>query len=289
MEGICRLCQNHAELQLSHVIPAFVFKWLKKGGPIRHSANINQRVQDGLKFEWLCASCEARFNVWETQFAKHVFHPLTNNADTAHYSDWLLKFCASLSWRSLLHAREQNLLTHFSIDRLAQVDEALKVWGEFLRGERPHPTGFEQHLLPLGAVESAPGMRLPPNINRYFLRTVQLDAICSRSISLVFSKLGSIAVIGFIHVPKPKQWIGTKIKVRGGTLRPREYVLPAQFGKYLVDKASDLWKETARISDVQRQKVDAHVRANLDQFARSEVFKTILLDAEMFGRAAFHD
>jgi hypothetical protein len=259
------------------------------GGPIRHSKNINQRVQDGLKFAWLCSACEGRFNRWETQFANNVFHPLTGDEDTVRYGDWLLKFCTSVSWRVLLHSREQNLLKHFSSDHLTHADQALEVWANFLLGKRPHPSGFEQHILPLGAIETASHMRLPPNINRYFLRGIQIDVACNRSTSIVFSKLGSIAIIGFINVPNAKDWTGTKVRVRGGTIKPRTYVIPAQFGHYLLEKAEGAWDDMARMSSAQRRKVDDHVRANLDQFANSDVFKAMQFDVDMFGHRAFHD
>jgi len=56
--GQCRLCQADADLQLSHILPAFVFRWLREsagGNPIRNTSTPNLRVQDGLKRYWLCS------------------------------------------------------------------------------------------------------------------------------------------------------------------------------------------------------------------------------------------
>jgi len=52
MEGSCRLCSRARELQLSHIVPAFVYRWLKDlsgTGFLRFGKNPNRREQDGLK------------------------------------------------------------------------------------------------------------------------------------------------------------------------------------------------------------------------------------------------
>jgi len=56
-----QLCKTPAQLQNSHIIPAFVFKWMKSGGTgyIRHTGNINKRVRDDTTRKMLCADCEA--------------------------------------------------------------------------------------------------------------------------------------------------------------------------------------------------------------------------------------
>lgn len=90
--GICRLCQNTAELQLSHVIPAFVFRWKREtagGGYLRMGAAPNKRVQDGIQRNLLCAACEARFSQWEGLFAMFgelAFAPSVNKNSSRDHS-----------------------------------------------------------------------------------------------------------------------------------------------------------------------------------------------------------
>src|SRR3546814_8864574 len=68
--GQCRLCRDNRPLVMSHVIPAFVFRWQKRtGGPIRCTDNFNQRVQDGPKEPWLCLECEQIFSRHEQKFS----------------------------------------------------------------------------------------------------------------------------------------------------------------------------------------------------------------------------
>lgn len=289
MEGICRLCQQRANIQSSHVLPSFVFKWLKKDGFIRHGPTINRRVQDGAKEEWLCLSCEGLLNGWETQFANKLFHPMNEEGlPTIAYGDWLLKFCTSVSWRSLLYLREQKHLTLFSDRQIEKADRALETWRQFLLGEQPHPNSFEQHLLPFGPIKSKSAINWPPNINRYLLRTVEINAGCSDSIAFIFSKLGKFAVLGFISLEHPEQWSGSKIRLRGGSIKPRQYIFPIQLGHYLSDRATRAWNAMERMSDVQNEKVNATIRSDIDKFARSELRTAIEYDVALFGKDAFH-
>src|SRR5215471_12695090 len=90
----CKLCGNIQPLEESHVIPNFVFKWLKASAAIpfmRFGAQPNRRIQQGFTRYWLCRSCEEKFNVWETKFANELFYPLVKGeTDQAKYEDWLL-------------------------------------------------------------------------------------------------------------------------------------------------------------------------------------------------------
>jgi hypothetical protein len=289
MNSVCELCQKSADLQLSHVLPAFLFRWLKKSGPIRYAGAPNRRVQDGHKSEWLCRECEALFNLFETPFANQIFHPLDND-DTLRirYGEWMLKFCVSVSWRSLLYMRKGSpIFPHFSEQQNARADEALRVWGEFLLGERAHPGRFEQHVLAFSPIEDAGGADLPPNINRYLIRTIDIDAGASASASFVYSKLGPIAIFGFIDVSKPRDWVGTKIAVNSGLIGPGNFTLSNYLWKYLMDRARRVQDATATISPVQQQKVNESVLANPDKFLASGVYRAMQRDIEMFGDAAF--
>ncbi len=52
MQGKCRLCGKNADLQESHIIPSFVYRWLKDSsgtGYLRFGPEPNKRVQDGYK------------------------------------------------------------------------------------------------------------------------------------------------------------------------------------------------------------------------------------------------
>ena len=98
----CRLCGSNEPLLDGHVIPGFVFRWLKETsgtGYLRTSDQPNRRVHDGWVRKLLCPRCEGRFSRWERQFAESIFHPLARNESTLdiRYGDWMLPFAVSVS------------------------------------------------------------------------------------------------------------------------------------------------------------------------------------------------
>jgi len=229
MEGVCRLCDRETALEESHVIPSFVYKWLKDSswtGALRCGLHPNKRVQDGYKFYWLCGRCEDRLNTWETTFANLVFYPFNKEeTNTVSYDAWLLKFCTSISWRVLtLFIEEDNFYQNAPEPMRNAAKRAHMVWKEFLLDECPHPERHEQHLLPLDLIESYTSPDIPTNINRYILRSVDIEVAWSSPKNVfVYSKLGRFLIVGFINVERRKEWGGTKVHVQRGVLGPRYY------------------------------------------------------------------
>lgn len=287
----CRLCKREADLEESHIVPSFVTKWLKETsatGFMRFGQSPNRRVQDGYKRRWLCRDCEGRLNAWETKFATLIFHPFNEDGGVSvRYADWLIKFCTSISWRVLLMMKEDALLSNFSDRQHRAVEAALQMWADFILERVPHPGRFEQHFLPFDTIENPAQHGMPANINRYLLRTIDLDAVRSSATAFVLCKMGKFFVLGFVDVPNPKQWVGTKVHVRDGSIGPSSYTLPAQFGEYIKGKANRYAIVQHSISDTQRKKIDATLWKDIDRVASSGSFSAMKHDVESFGRDAF--
>jgi hypothetical protein len=288
---VCRLCDKEANLEESHVVPSFVYKWLKDTsgtGFLRFGIAPNKRVQDGYKLFWLCADCEDRLNAWETKFANHVFHPF-NKGDTARgaYESWLLKFCVSVSWRVLHFFIEEVDLNHFPAQLQANARRAHAIWKEFLLDRRFHPERHEQHFLPLDTIESFIHPGMPPNINRYILRTVDIDAVWGGKDAFIYSKIGRFVIVGFLNMHRPKEWQGTKVHVQGGILKSQTYTLPVQFGEYFIAQARKFAEVQARISERQNKKIEESFWENIDRVADSESFRAMDHDVRLFGKDAF--
>jgi hypothetical protein len=176
-----------------------VYKWLKETsgtGFLRFGLEPNKRKQDGYKLYWLCAECEDRLNHWETKFANRIFHPLNNGAiNKIAYGPWLLKFCVSVSWRVMNLMLEEFDISHYPKNLKNCALSAQKIWKEFLLDKREHPNRNEQHFLPLDAIESFTVPNMPPNINRYILRSVDIDAVWDEKSAFVYSKLGRFVIL----------------------------------------------------------------------------------------------
>jgi len=288
MKETCRLCKNERELRESHIIPSFVFKWLKESsgtGFIRFGRSPDLRVQDGPKPYLLCDDCEGLFNVWETEFADSIFHPCNEGKSTSFvYGDWLLKFAVSVSWRVLNFITDDKGLSGFPDPLKEKADNALSCWRDFLLGQAPHPAQFEQHMVLLGPVEPFTVTKVPTNVNRYFLRTIDTDLVSGGDkVAYVYSKMGRIILVGFIEMPHPEIWKGTKIHVRKGVWGVRHYSLPSKFGDYVLNRARETRTFQESVSSKQKQKIEESYRRNKDRGVNSESFKAMEYDISLFG------
>jgi hypothetical protein len=281
---ICALCLSAAPLKESHIIPAFVFRWLRDTsatGHVRFAETPNKRVQDGLKVPLLCGECEQRLGVWEKLFSEQVFLPwYERSGQPIRYGDWLLKFCVSLSWRVLRHVKDQNGLVHFSDPQKVLSEAALTRWASCILDKAPHPGPFEQHLIPMDAIHSHTFEEVPQNINRYMLRAVELDLPHGSDAAFTYAKIGPFALFGILQ-PTVMKWEGTKIHVRKGILGSRRYVLPAELFNYIKDRAQRYG--SILMSERQLDKIDADAMRNIERFRGSGTFAAMNHDVRLFG------
>lgn len=289
--GTCGLCGSVGDLCDSHIIPAFVFAWQKESsgtGFLRSGEAPNKRVQDGQQVPLLCPACEGLFNKWETVCNAQIFLPLhRKQASSFQYSDWLLKFAVSVSWRVLTYFRMRDDLKHLTPQLPRAADRAERVWRNFLLGREPHPGLFEQHVLPLDTAESFTMSDAPPNLNRYILRTVDPTVFRVGDRAFVYAKMCRFLLVGFIEMPHPRRWKGTKLHVSGGTLGNTHYSVPDDLWVAIRDRARGLMEREASISDRQRDHMDKALRRDMDRFVQSETFHAADEDVRLFGHKTF--
>ena len=129
----CGLCGNQAELRDSHIIPAFVARWIKDTSAtalLRSFHQPNRRVQDFETKRLLCEECEHRFSVAEEKFARLVFYPYHDGRVRFPYEDWLLYFAVSLAWRCSVTSGRAELLKY--PHHVEAIESARYVWADFL-------------------------------------------------------------------------------------------------------------------------------------------------------------
>lgn len=292
-KGQCRLCGVESALQLSHILPAFVTRWLRESsgtGKIRLGTSPNRRVQDGPRRHWLCTSCESRLSRSETSFAEKLFYPYVNGGSSHFvYGEWLLHFCVSISWRVLQHYKDESARNNYEPDVIACIDEAERTWKAFLLDQLPHPGRFPQHLFPLGGIEAIQSQSesLSPNINRYLMRTIDTDIVRSKTTNFVYAKLGRFLILGFIREDSPSRWQGEKVHVKTGRIEPRRYTIPKEFFEYINSKARREAELISGVSPRQADKIDQAYLENINTFIGSDAFIAMENDIRMFGHAAF--
>jgi hypothetical protein len=290
MNGKCALCNKDTELKESHIIPKFVFTWLKEtGGAIRSNSVPNVRVQDGEKEYLLCGNCEELFSSWEKPFCEEIFLPLEkdpNNNKPIRYGIWALKFAVSVSWRVLLYYYHLHDLSHFSETQKRMAIDALEVWRKFLLGDLPNPEQFEQHLVIVDVIKSYSGPKISPFLNRYFARTIHVDVICSNKSAMSYAKMGRIILFGFIQGDS-KHWQGTKLHVNKGFIIQKDIRLPQNVADYWNEKANEDGKILGSISPKQSQKIQKYILDNADRVATSDLFRAMQYDVYHSRKMAF--
>ena len=284
--GKCKLCGKSAELCLSHILPAFAFRWLKKrsgsGGHIRNIELPNRRVQDGVKEHWLCVECEQLFSVEEAAFASKVFHPFDRGEIPIRYGPYMLRFCTSVSWRVLKFAFGRNPEATYSPAQLSLVEQAEKRWRDFLLGRVRHPGEFEQHLIAWSTISETSIPNLPTNMNRFLTGPITLDIVGSGQRLMTFAKLGPFMIFGHIQSRK-RTWEGSKIGLKDGKFPSQKYVLPPALLPLFHEKAGLIGDGWSKLSDQQAQLIDETILAKGEQFFDTPQGQAVLADAEMFG------
>ncbi|WP_373544191.1 hypothetical protein [Chamaesiphon sp.] len=224
---LCKLCQNEPTREDSHIIPSFVFRWIKSISPtgfLRKSSNPNKRVSDGDKYKLLGSECEDLFSTWEKQFADKIFHPvhkLGQNDLAFDYDQWLSKFCVSLSWRVLTHLTRDGY-EYLPYGHGSLVQPTLKVWQDYLCGRREDIASYRQHLLILDKPTSASEEMDLKDLAIYFTRSVDYDTMHSNEEYYVISKICNILIIGSIK-EKSYNWKGTSVSLSNGRYEPQEF------------------------------------------------------------------
>lgn len=287
---ICLLCQRMADLQQSHIVPASVFRWLKRismSGSLRSALEPNRRIQDGPKRLWLCRECEGRLNCWETSFANGLFHPiLANGTDTHRYSSWMALFCASLCWRTLKLALLECECSFLQPGRADLAEKALNRWREFMFGREPNPGEFGLHFVPLYGIQSVDGGGLCPFINRYLALGVDAEILEDQTNLLVYVKLPSMVILGMVEPESPNAWKRIRVRIGNGSIYPRPFTLPEVLLKFLNYRAFHFAGLSKNLSPFQRNKITGVLEADHERTSGSAYMQALRQDVGLSGLEA---
>ena len=291
-EAICALCRHKAKLELSHLIPSFVFRWLKDTSPTGHlrmADNINKRVQDGFKEKLLCRNCEQKFSIWENAFNKEFFSRATAKKEISlNYSPSLALFGASIVWRLAVARSTSEARQELNAGQRIILENGADRWRKFLSGEVSNYGTYSIHLFDQWRLHDAVHEDLPGNWNRYLSRYVEIDfpSTSKEEDLMVYAKLGPISV--FAHLSRPKhQWIGTRIRPNGGQYLSSKVSLPSNLFEYYRYRSSKGFATAKAISENQSNKIDEALVKDIERTVSSEAFTELQLDVNRFGSDAF--
>lgn len=224
--GECALCREIKELQLSHIVPKFIGRYLKQTsiGNIRSQENPDKPVQDIEKHYMLCHECEERFSAAERYFANTIFYPYKKNKqEKFDYNEQLYYFMTSLSWRSLYldivdFVREGNI----RIDVLEKMIESEKIMRDYLLKKRADIGNIENHIFFFDQIQD---VNAPENSIYY---TGCTHVTLHRSVTsysgyydntiYTISNLMGVIIITLYRKDNDEDWKGTEIFNRSDSL-----------------------------------------------------------------------
>lgn len=262
----CALCRISYCEEQSHVIPAFVIKYLKRTSPtgyLRGTSGPNQRLTDGPKHELLCGACEDRFSVWEGRFARQIWRPLTEGrlgSEAFEYGGWLARFAVSVTWRALTSMLQRGQGGASSLDARRSIDRALQVWAQFLRGER-HDLGAHSVQMILMLDHDVVLTDLSPGFTSYYLaRAVNYATFETSEGHDLVVKMGRVILVGCLDEARSGARSASALAPESGIYVPISERLPTSVGD-LVKSAHESWLAAcARLSERQRSVVNDAVR-----------------------------
>lgn len=265
----CALCRKDAPLELSHIIPRFVYKSMKKNSPtgnMRLASEPNKRIQDGDKQELLCGECEDLFNLDETTFANTIYHKFqSDKLQEFKYGPWLNRFITSVNWRGLYvdiigYVSEQNIDT-YQLDVLIKAEQIMR---DYLIGRRNDLGKIENHIFFFNSIKETSeeifGLDLHTAIGGGVVGYTVVMNDCDSS--YVFLNLQGVIIVTIIKKAAQESWENTLVYNEGifNINNPQHITSPlcAEF-EYLALKRKQAMEQ---LSDKQREKILEDIKKN---------------------------
>ncbi|MEX0552149.1 hypothetical protein [Klebsiella grimontii] len=262
----CRLCGRETVLELSHILPKFIFKYAKSTsltGHIRATENPNRIVQDGKKIPFLCKECETLFSGWESYFSQNIFHPYQNDEkDSFDYDYRLSKFLASVSFRVLLYSFENDKNDFFDSTILKHAPVAINNLKEYLLGNNPHPKEQRQSLVLLDKTSDEINDK-----NMYLTRAIDFDVMTTDDCSFVYIKYLKFLQLCPIKLKTNRGWRTARISNATGTLCMKDQELPDYVLMKMNQSIKLIKSQRGELSSNQKDKIEERIiNSVIDQF-----------------------
>lgn len=284
----CALCGEKAEIQLSHIIPKFIGKHLKKTsiGNIRSMEDPNKTVQDLEKHYLLCHDCEERFSASERWFANNIFYPWKKNHEiNFSYESLLHYFVTSLSWRSLYldimnYVRDGNI----DVQKLNIMINSEKIMKEYLLKKRTDIGKIENHIFFFERIaevegENAEKFCLSPHTTIH--RSVTSYTHYSENTIFTVSNLMGIILVTLYEKGFEEKWEATKINKDSGILRAEKQtvisVVCNEF-QYWMEEAQ---KQQDNMSENQKNKIVQRMKEIGEDIINYDIYQDLLDDQEL--------
>ncbi len=272
---ICKLCEQKKALKESHIIPKFVFRWMKQTGGkyIRKADNVNKRVEDGVKQYLLCNDCEGFFSKLEDKFARDIFYPFSNrNITTFKYDKDLFRFSISVLYRILLV--NHNINQSFDNIHFNELLKAENEWRNFLYHNQKLEIFKKIHIY-FASDELIKNVIPTKRFLNFYLRGVDGTIVSSIKTCIVYVKMARIILIGEIKGFDNSEMKNTLINLVGGEILAKETKLNPLFKEFFIDRVRQINGFFDNVSVRQRSIAINYSDWYKENYPDSDVFKIL--------------
>lgn len=270
----CKLCNNKSELQESHIIPKFVFKWMKTtgSGRFRQLKVFDKPLQDGIKDFLLCDTCEKKLGKKEKWFKENFFETYLEYPNSKFKcNDELIFFTISILWRVLIYFKDDGNPYRFK----KELDLAELEWRNFLN--------IGSSLNNFKSIHIA---FIPEKLNiegggeylySYFHRAVDIDISENNLKSFVYAKFSRFIFFGLIKGISNYSFKGTNI-ITSDILNPLDQEMDyADLIDFIISR-STIIKSYKDLSINQQRQNDKYFEKRLDNIRGNDYWKTLMND-----------
>lgn len=284
----CGLCNKEKEIQLSHIVPKFVGRHLKKTsvGNIRNLEDPNKTVQDIEKHYLLCHDCEEFFSASERWFASNLFYPWKKNQKIEfEYNSYLHYFVTSLSWRSLfLDIMNYVKSGDVDIQKLQIMIESEKIMKEYLLNKRNHIAYIENHIFFFERIKEVGGncddsFYLNPHVTIH--RSTTSYTHYSDDTVFTVSNLMGIITVTIYEKGIKEIWHGTKIERENGRLIAANQKITSVIGAEFQYWMKQAQEQQEKMSDTQKHKVIQRMKDIGEDIVNYDIYQDFLDDKNM--------
>lgn len=274
---ICELHKENSELRESHIIPKFVYNWMKKTGTgrLRQMKNINIPLQDGIKKYMLCQDCENLFSKPEKWFSENAFYPyLKDNSFNIPNNESLKYFIISVLWRVLKYFKDDGNNYNFKSD----LDKAEDIWKNYLLNDNAISEYSNMHLI---LVDNS--YFITKETDLYFSRAVDIDIAENDQICFIYAKFSKFILIGEITGFDNKSFDKTNISIEKEFSSSNQIINDVgifDFFKSRINQSLN-YKD---LSKNQKKKNDKYHENRLENYTKSEYLKIINKYTEPFHK-----
>ncbi|RFS32188.1 hypothetical protein DYI81_06665 [Acinetobacter sp. SWAC5] len=295
--GQCKLClKDDTTLVDSHIIPDFVFRWLKKNSfnrYLRTSIVPNKRAQGGITEKLLCEKCD---NVTfggelEAPFADTIFNPILlkqKDSEPFIYDKVLLRFCVSVLWRVLIFGIEDAKKTKgltVNLDTIILgMEDLANQWREYLVDNQSSWTGLNVYFLRFGGAGLDP-RDIGPGMHTYSQLTIDMGSFVDPYMwePKIYAKLGPFVTfipITDYYLPLWEKEGISSLNENGGLLSFKGRKLPEHFKLFMQQRSDSSSGMFQRMSDIQKSKILKIKNENLIEYEQSDEYLLAIKDIQ---------